>query len=566
MHPKSLLIPAKALAVALLLAGGFHASAQTVTKADNTTALNFGSSYVGGVAPTASDTIIIDNTLGNSTTTSRVSANMSVFGMQMNAVPVSGTARAFAISGGNSTLTIGAGGITKAANTSSLTLGDTVALGANQTWTVNAVTGTGTGNLILQSNITDGGFTANISGAGRIDITPTGTITFGNGVNLNASTVVVNSASTIVNLGNASQTDNFQIIKGRAIGSSLGNFGVASSFGDGGTSTAITLGGGTFGTDHGFFEYTGVSASSNRTFNFDRRSTGSEIRNTNAASTLTLTGNIQNNQGTGTIESAYSFGGAGNITLTTDQQLKDNTNAGNATTLNKNGTGTLTITGNNSNTNTTAGTYQGATNVNAGTLVVSGTGAINSTSGVTVADGATFNYSSSVALTKGVNVSNNGTMLIGSAGGNVTSAIILASGSRVGGDGTVANNLAIGSGVKFVFSLTDSLTVTGTTTFDNAFGFSSLVNVNGTAVVWGSVAEGAYTLLSAGSGSNFSNIQNFGLANSVDLGSGRSAYFSSASNNVLTLVVVPEPGTYALATLGLLGLLVVARNHRRAMR
>ncbi len=322
---------------------------------------------------------------------------------------------------------------------------------------------------------------ANIGGAGRIDITPTGSITFGNGINLNAATVVINNANSVVNLGNASQTDNLQIIKGRAIGSVLADFGVASSFGDGGTSTAITMGGGAVG-DNGFFEYTGADASSNRVFNFDRRVSGSssEIRNTNPNSTLTLTGNIQNNQGpTASVNSAIAFGGAGNIILSGNEQIKDNTDAGFSTTLNKNGTGVLTITGANSNSNTTSGTYQGATNVNAGTLVVGGAGSINSSSGVSIAANATFRYDSSVGLTRNVTVS--GGRFAYNSSVNYTGALTFASGTLAGTNFS-GNNLTIGANQTLAPGNSTGTMSAGAVTWANAGAFEfEINNATGTA-------------------------------------------------------------------------------------
>jgi autotransporter-associated beta strand protein len=507
-------------------------AAQVITKADNNTALNDSNSYTPPTAPTASNTILIAQPPLTANRISAVNADFSILGLEMTSNDFT-----FTISGGTGIMTIGAGGITKT-NNASLTLATTIALGANQTWTINAGNASTRFNLNVPE-IIDNGYSLQVTGGNRLDITRTGNVTLTNNVNLNTGSVIVNNSATVVTLGNANQTDSFQVIKGRAIGSTLGNFGVASSFGDGGTNSAIIMGGGSAG-DFGFLEYTGGDASSNRTFNFDRRTNGSEIRNMNASSTLTLSGAINNNQGGVTANSTYSFGGSGSFILSGSQQLKDNTDASFVTSLAKNGTGRLTITGDNSNTAPTSGTFQGATNVNNGVLVVEGTGSINSTSGISVADGAGFIYDSSTALTKG---------------------ITLASGSRIGGDGSInAGALTLGSGVNFVFDPLKTLDVTGAVSLANSFSVSSLVNIDGTMINWSGIADGTYTLIN--NGSDFSNISNFGLVNAADIGGGRSAYFQNGS---LQLVVVPEPSTYLLGLLGL-GAVAGARRLGRMRR
>lgn len=532
--------PGAVLLAAFAALSSSLASAQIV-KANNTDSLSLGSSYVGGIAPNSTQTLVTDATL-TAARASNLGASRTIGGINHTST------QSFTINNtAGAVLTLGSSGITKAAGAGALTLNNAIALSANQTWTVT----TGGGNLVWNSlSFSDGGNTLTVSGTGRLDLNPAGSMTLTDNVSLNAATVVVNNASAVVTLGNNSQTDNFQIIKGRAIGSALGNFGVASSFGDGGTSTAIIMGGGTAG-DAGFFEYTGATASSNRTFNFDRRTTGSEIRNTNAASTLTLTGLINNNQGSSgfTANSAYSFGGAGNITLTGTEQLKDNTDATFTTTLNKNGTGTLTITGANSNSSASTGTFQGATNVNEGLLVVTGAGSINSTSGINVSSGAGFIYDSSTALTK---------------------AVTLASGARFGGDGSVSTNINIGSGVKVVFDPAKTLDVTGTNviTLATTFGLDDLVASNGSAIDWSSVGIGTYNLFNSIASISYTTIANLSIANSMAVTLDKNAYFQFAdSESDLQLVVaaaIPEPAAFA-ALAGLAGLgLAATRRRRRA--
>jgi fibronectin-binding autotransporter adhesin len=181
-----------------------------------------------------------------------------------------------------------------------------------------------------------------------------------------------------------------------------------------------------------------------------------------------------------------------------------------AITLVKEGSGIQTLGGVN--------TYTGSTTINAGTLAISLTGSISDSSAITINNGGTLDVS---------------------AGG-----FVVGSGKSIGGTGVVIGDLNFASASNFVFNLTTPLTVqNGTVSFTN-FGFSNLIGLDST------VGIGTYDLI-VGTGTttfDFAGISNFGPSNPFDLGDGKTAYFKEGS---LQVVVIPEPGTWVLVTIGL---------------
>lgn len=166
----------------------------------------------------------------------------------------------------------------------------------------------------------------------------------------------------------------------------------------------------------------------------------------------------------------------------------------------------------------------------------SATGITIGGSGEVVISGASSALVDTITLTDTVKLTLNNEI---GGGLNVGASNVL------GGTGTVLGSLSLASGAKFVFSLTETLTVQGPSVSFGGFGIADLIGLDNT------VANGTYTILDGLATINTNNLLNFGLENAFDLGGGKSAYFSEGS---LQVNVVPEPSTYALLGLAAAGL------------
>jgi fibronectin-binding autotransporter adhesin len=257
-----------------------------------------------------------------------------------------------------------------------------------------------------------------------------------------------------------------------------------------------------------------------------------------AAGDVTLTGS-----------NAYS----GNTALFTGALVADNANAL--------GSGTITFSAGGGNTGTirytaaSAGTdwasriknSAGTIRLDTGTNTVILAGIIDSTNtnGLVKSGSGGLVLAGANAYAGTTTVSAGGLLINGTHSGVGLASV--ASGAWIGGTGSLAGDLSILSGGLFAFNPLDpTLDVAGAVSLDNSFSVSSLVNPDGSAINWGSVADGTYTLI--GTTSTFNTITNFGPSAAADIGDGRTAYFQNGS---LQLVVVPEPGAFALAGLGI---------------
>lgn len=245
------------------------------------------------------------------------------------------------------------------------------------------------------------------------------------------------------------------------------------------------------------------------------------------------------------------------------------------------GTGNLQIENGGRLNNTDS--YLGRAAGGQGTATVSGTdslwkmsggltiGGTNSTSGeLTVEDGGTVQVMGTLLLHA------NGSLVIGtnatmdvsddmeSAGdillhdGTLTvQSVLIQSGGSIGAMGSfslVDGDLILASGSGVRFSLTSTLSVSGSVTLDSSFGVASLIGLDQSAPI------GSYTLID-GTTTDFSQlgIQNWGLENAYDLGGGKAAYFRQGS---LVVEVIPEPGTGALFLLAGGAILLRRRRER----
>lgn len=223
---------------------------------------------------------------------------------------------------------------------------------------------------------------------------------------------------------------------------------------------------------------------------------GSAATTVSAPITLADTVDLIIGTGTTVFSGGFNLANADNsLTLGSASNLAFAGDVTGAGSLVKTGAGTATLSGVN--------TYSGATSVNEGTLLVDG------------------NASGSLSL------------------------FTVAANAAIGGSGSIGGSLSLLTDAKFVFSLTDTLTVNGASVTFGGFGIDDLVGLDS------SVAVGTYTIIDGLADIDTTNLNNLGLENAFDLGSGKSAYFTEGS---LIVNVVPEPSTYALLSLAAAGL------------
>ena len=151
--------PRSILALALLAAT--PALAAEVIKANNTNALNLGTSWVGGTGPGAADVGVWNSTVSGANSVA-LGADLSWAGLKLTnpggAVTLTGT----------NGLTLGASGLDMSSATQNLTIGSGLTVGSDQNWNVASGRTLFVGNSTARTLTLGGKVTCN--GAGTVQI------------------------------------------------------------------------------------------------------------------------------------------------------------------------------------------------------------------------------------------------------------------------------------------------------------------------------------------------------------------------------------------------------------
>jgi len=415
-------------------------------------------SPAGTVAPSSSitaDSAVFNGSSVNGNETIQLSAATSIAGITFNNT---GTTTIASTTVAEQKITIGAGGITMAANAGNVTF-DTVnkaavTIGANQTWLNNnaaATLGGSTGIII-------GGNTLTLAGAGNFSLVPNMTATSGGVLNANQTGTLTLGAASAGFVG----TLNTGLNGGALL---LNNSSVLT-----GAGALVNIQGGTIATSSTSGRILVANTSVSNDFTLGQAATGTGV--------VTISGAMDLNNATRQITTANSADTLSGVI----------SNGG----LTKAGIGTLTLSG------TGANTYTGLTTVGAGGLtlsktsvdaiagsvLVNGTGTLTlgatdqiiNTSNVEVATGGTFALATFTDTVNGVKLT--GGTITGSAGGILTSTTAYDFQSS----GNVTGSLAGTAGAN--------KTTSGTVTFSgsNANTYTGLTTVSAGSLILGRTA------------------------------------------------------------------------------
>ena len=459
------------------------------TKANNTTALNVGTSWVSSTAPVSTDIAIWNNTSGTGSGDSPLllGASTSWKGIKLDGTSgnISGVyiGGATENSGSPYTLTLGSGGIvltdTATGTPSSLTINANIALGANQTWSRTRV-GTGSESITINGTVS-GAYTLTVS------ITGYSSLTFNGDCNVSGVTCITGA----VVFGAAFPDANYNIASGAKVSYSpaagksytmskvISSTDTLGSFNMSGAGTLTLSGANTFSCA------ANISAG---TIVLNKAETAGTSGPLGKNNTIILGGGYLQY----TANNQYDY--SSRFSTATTQKYYVDTNGQSVTwataltssggTLIKTGTGAVTLSGNN--------TYTGATTISAGILGLGhATDTLLDTGAVTVSGGELSIAGNSdtvgvVTLTSG-SITGTGGTLTGSSY-DVRKGSISA---KLGGA-----NVTLTKSTSDIVTLTGANTYTGLTTVSDgtlAYGASNVI-ASGAVTI-----DGATAILSLGS-------------------------------------------------------------------
>jgi len=246
--------PRRHLALFALLAFAHTATAQDITKADNTDALSMITSWDGGIVPGSTNTAVWDNTVTAANSVA-LDADLSWQGIKVTdpggAVTVNkGT--------GANTLTIGSGGIDMSSATQNLILGSATAgsgfnvvVGANQSWSVGTgvalTVGQQGGTITMESTLTKtGGGSFNLGGSGATTLTGSGVLEINGGTFINnmqsGSSSAGRTGATTLTSGNLAISTTISMFGSGALNLNGGGIGSGTTVSRG-IDNALTIGG-----------------------------------------------------------------------------------------------------------------------------------------------------------------------------------------------------------------------------------------------------------------------------------------------------------------------------------
>jgi autotransporter-associated beta strand protein len=484
-------------------------------------------------------------------------------------------AGAVTLSGGNDysgATSIGAGTLTAnggIGDGSAVTVSSGATLNLSSNETVGSLTGSGAVTLgsytLTAGDGSSTSFDGIISGTGALTKTGTGTLTLTGAnsysgpttvsagtleLNSSAGTALADSSAVTLSGGTlrlASATETIGTLSGASGTLALGANALTVSQGSAGTfSGAITGSGSLIKSGTGDLTLAGSTNSTG----FTGTTTISQGKlvvasdNNLGGGAVTLSGGTLGITAAATIDNAVTLGsGDGTVEVASGISATLSGVVGGSNALTKTGTGSLTLSGNN--------TYTGSTTISAGMLVAGHNNALGTTAGsTTVATGATLQLASGVTLAEDLTVSGTGVSSVGAlqvttGSATVSGAVAMGANTTIGvsGTGLTLSGVVSGTGFNLTKTGNGTLTLSGTV---NTYTGTTTVSAGTLAIAGsGSISTGSITLAGGTLDSTGSSVT---LANTVALGSGNGTV-NIGSGNALTLSGVVS-GANALTKTG----------------